>query len=119
MEKKCRKCGVTKHLMMFPKHKFAADGRENTCKECKQTYQREYRRTREEEIQILEAAKFRYVKAYNEWRTQLGRVLMDEIEDAGPEPFLTDFIQTELDIRNASPSDPSDLTDGRSGPEVD
>jgi hypothetical protein len=57
MEKKCTKCGETKLLSEYHKHKTAKYGRKARCKECRNAYDKAYKRS--------EAGKARK-KAYRE-----------------------------------------------------
>jgi uncharacterized protein (DUF983 family) len=40
--KRCPKCGETKHLDAFAKHRNRPDGHQSTCKPCKQEVDRRY-----------------------------------------------------------------------------
>ena len=40
-QKRCKDCGITKVLELFPNHNGMKDGHINTCKKCKNSYQRQ------------------------------------------------------------------------------
>jgi len=50
MEKKCFKCGKTKKLNEFSKHKGMADGHLGKCKECARKYALDYREKNIEKV---------------------------------------------------------------------
>jgi hypothetical protein len=43
--KTCRKCGETKQLSDFPPHKDMSDGHLNTCRDCRNIYIKNHRKT--------------------------------------------------------------------------
>ena len=42
----CKKCGESKPLEVFPPNKLGRDGHEGSCKTCKNEYQRELKKKR-------------------------------------------------------------------------
>ncbi len=52
-EKRCTQCGISKNLFLFAKNKKAADGLQNTCKECQKQWKIKYRKTIKGVIDVI------------------------------------------------------------------
>ena len=78
--KKCNKCGASKPLTEFYKHKETADGRYGACKQCRKVWQQDYQKRNNDRIveHHREYRKGLSVGVYTITNTTTGKVYVGE-----------------------------------------
>lgn len=81
MSKKCSRCGDTKDIEQFYKHKPAKDGRQSACKSCILESQRVYRETnpesKRERDRKYRAGLPKHVKSHRDYKARANRKGVD------------------------------------------